>query len=91
MRITNFKKTGNAKFKELNQYLKENHGVKITGFHSRNKLENVREQAEAHVVRLRNTNKKFNLDPEYAKYLGVKDVIDVMLEEGMYVESAAMQ
>ena len=91
MRITNFKKTGNAKFKELNQYLKENHGVKITGFHSRNKLENVREQAEAHVVRLRNTNKKFNLDPEYAKYLGVKDVIDVMLEEGMDVESPAMQ
>ena len=91
MRITNFKKTGSAKFKELNQYLKENHGVKITGFHSRNKLENVREQAESHVVRLRNTNKKFNLDPEYAKYLGVKDVIDVMLEEGMYVESPAMQ
>ena len=91
MRITNFKKTGSAKFKELNEYLKENHGVKITGFHSRNKLENVREQAEAHVVRLRNTNKKFNLDPEYAKYLGVKDVIDVMLEEGMYVESPAMQ
>jgi plasmid stabilization system protein ParE len=91
MRITNFKKTGSAKFKELNGYLKENHGVKITGFHSRNKLENVREQAEAHVVRLRNTNKKFNLDPEYAKYLGVKDVIDVMLEEGMYVESPAMQ
>ena len=91
MRITNFKKTGSAKFKELNRYLKENHGVKITGFHSRNKLENVREQAKAHVVRLRNTNKKFNLDPEYAKYLGVKDVIDVMLEEGMYVESPAMQ
>jgi len=91
MRITNFKQTGSAKFKELNSYLKENHGVKVTGFHSKSKLENVKEQAMQHVIRLRNTNKKFNLDPEYAKYLGVKDVIDVMLEEGMYVESPAMQ
>ena len=91
MRITNFKQTGSAKFKELNSYLKENHGVKVTGFHSKSKLENVKEQAMNHVIRLRNTNKKFNLDPEYAKYLGVKDVIDVMLEEGMYVESPAMQ
>ena len=40
-----------------------------------------------HVVRLRNTNKKFNIDPEYAKYLGVRDVIDTMLEEGVYADS----
>ena len=44
MRITNFKQTGSAKFKELNSYLKENHGVKVTGFHSKSKLENVKEQ-----------------------------------------------
>ena len=42
MRITNFKQTGSAKFKELNSYLKENHGVKVTGFHSKSKLENVK-------------------------------------------------
>ena len=44
-----------------------------------------------HVVRLRNTNKKFNIDPEYAKYLGVRDVIDTMLEEGVYADSPALE
>jgi hypothetical protein len=90
MKIANFNQTPLDKIKEMNKYLKENHGVKVTGFHTRNKLEAVREKAEMHVVRLRNTNKKFNLDPEYAKYLGVKDVIDVMLEEGLYADSPAV-
>ena len=75
----------------MNDYLKENHGVKVTGFHTKNKLEAVREKAEMHVVRLRNTNKKFNIDPEYAKYLGVRDVIDTMLEEGVYADSPALE
>ena len=90
MKINNFNKTGSDKVKELNSYLKENHGVKVSGFHPKAKLEKVREQAEAHVITLRNSNKKFNLDPEYAKYLGVKDVIDVMLEEGLYADSPAV-
>ena len=90
MRINNFNKTGFQKVKDLNAYLTENHGVKVNGFHPKARLEKVREQAEQHIITLRNTNKQFNLDPEYAKYLGVKDVIDVMLEEGMYAESPAM-
>jgi hypothetical protein len=90
MKINNFNKTGLDKVKELNSYLKENHGVKVSGFHPKARLEQVREQAQAHVITLRNSNKKFNLDPEYAKYLGVKDVIDVMLEEGLYADSPAM-
>jgi hypothetical protein len=79
------------RIKAMNNYLKENHGVKVSGFHTKNKLETVREKAEMHVVRLRNTNKKFNLDPEYAKYLGVRDVIDTMLEEGVYADSPALE
>ena len=90
MKINNFNKTGLDKVKELNSYLKENHGVKVSGFHPKARLEQVREQAQAHVITLRNSNKKFNLDPEYAKYLGVKDVIDVMLEEGLYADSPAV-
>ena len=90
MRINNFNKTGFQKVKDLNAYLTENHGVKVNGFHPKARLEKVREQAEQHIITLRNTNKQFNLDPEYAKYLGVKDVIDVMLEEGYYAESPAM-
>jgi hypothetical protein len=91
MKIANFKKSGIVRVRQLNSYLKENHGVKVSGFHTKSKLENVREQANNHVVRLRNTNKKFQLDPEYAKYLGVRDIIDVMLESGMYAESPAMK
>ena len=90
MKINNFNKSGLDKVKELNSYLKENHGVKVSGFLTKSRLEQVREQAQAHVITLRNSNKKFNLDPEYAKYLGVKDVIDVMLEEGLYADSPAV-
>ncbi len=91
MKITNFNQTPQDTIKQINKYLKENHGVKVTGFHSKAKLETVKEKAESHIVRLRNTNKKFNLDPDYAKFLGVRDVINVMINEGMYAESPAMQ
>ena len=91
MKIANFNQTPLDRIKAMNDYLKENHGVKVSGFHTKNKLETVREKAEMHVVRLRNTNKKFNLDPEYAKYLGVRDVIDTMLEEGVYADSPALE
>lgn len=91
MKITNFNQTPQDKIRQINSYLKENHGVQVTGFHTKAKLETVKEKAESQVVRLRNTNRKFNLDPEYAKFLGVRDVIDVMLQEGMYAESPAMQ
>lgn len=91
MKITNFNQKPQSKIAKINNYLKENHGVKVSGFHTKSKLESVREQAEMKVIQLRNSNKKFNLDPDYAKYLGVKDVIDVMLDEGMYAESPATQ
>tara|TARA_B100000902_G_scaffold34893_1_gene42041 strand:- start:111578 stop:112858 length:1281 start_codon:yes stop_codon:yes gene_type:complete len=91
MKIANFNQTPLDRIKKMNNYLKENHGVKVTGFHTKSKLETVREKAEMHVVRLRNTNKKFNIDPEYAKYLGVRDVIDTMLEEGVYADSPALE
>ena len=91
MKIANFNQTPLDRIKKMNDYLKENHGVKVTGFHTKNKLETVREKAEMHVVRLRNTNKKFNIDPEYAEYLGVRDVIDTMLEEGVYADSPALE
>ena len=89
MKITNFNQSPAKKIAKINEYLQEAHGVKVGGFHTKDQLISVREQAEQQVITLRNSNKKFNLDPEYAKYLGVKDVIDVMLGEGMYVESPA--
>ena len=91
MKITNFNQTPQKRIKEINSYLKEAHGVQVKGLHSKGKLESIKEKAEQTLVRLRNTNRKFNLDPEYAKFLGVRDVIDVMINEGVYAESPAMQ
>ena len=91
MRITNFNQKPSDRIKKINSYLKENHGVQVTGFHSRAKLQTVKEKAESTLIKLRNTNRKFNLDPEYAKFLGVRDVIDVMLSEGIYAESPAFE
>jgi hypothetical protein len=91
MRITNFNQKPADRIKKINSYLKENHGVQVTGFHSRAKLQTVKEKAESTLIKLRNTNRKFNLDPEYAKFLGVRDVIDVMLSEGIYAESPAFE
>ena len=89
MKITNFNQSPATKIAKINKYLQEAHGVKVGGFHTKDELQSVREQAEMQVITLRNTNKKFNLDPDYAKYLGVKDVIDVMMAEGMYADSPA--
>jgi hypothetical protein len=91
MKITNFNQTPQKRIREINSYLKEAHGVQVKGLHSKGKLESIKEKAEQTLVRLRNTNRKFNLDPEYAKFLGVRDVIDVMINEGVYAESPAMQ
>ena len=91
MKITNFNQTPQKRIREINSYLKEAHGVQVKGLHSKGKLESIKEKAEQTLVRLRNTNRKFNLDPEYAKFLGIRDVIDVMINEGVYAESPAMQ
>ena len=50
MKIANFNQTPLDRIKAMNNYLKENHGVKVSGFHTKNKLETVREKAEMHVV-----------------------------------------
>lgn len=91
MRLNTFNKPAAIRVQELNGYLKENFGISVKGFHPKAKLEKVREQAQKRIISIKNTNKNFQLDPEYAKFLGVKDVIDVMLGEGMYVESPAYE
>lgn len=91
MKLNSFNKKPMHRVNELNRYLKENFGITVKGFHAKAKLEKVREQAQNKIVSIKNTNKKFQLDPEYAKFLGVRDIIDVMLEEGVYAESPAYE
>jgi hypothetical protein len=80
--------TSFTKVEKLNKLLSEQFGIKVTpGKASKKKLVKIRENADMALVKLRNSNRQFQLEPEYAKFLGIRDVIDTMLNEGMYPES----
>jgi hypothetical protein len=72
---------------KLNSLLKEQFNMQLGGFPSRKKLAKLLEVAENNLVQLRGSNKKFQLDPEYAKFLGIKDIAQIMIAESMYAES----
>ena len=55
------------------------------------KLETIKEMSEMAIIKLKDTTKHFQLEPEYAKFLGVKDVIETMLSEGHYANSPAYE
>jgi len=70
--------------------LKEHFGTSIKAeFPTKERLMRMLESSNQAVIQIRNTGKKFHLDPEYAKFLGLRDVIDTMLSEGMYISSPA--
>jgi hypothetical protein len=76
------------KISKLNQLLKDQFGVSMkNGFPTQDKLRKISETANTALVSLRNSNKKFQLDPEYTKFLGIRDVVNTMLSEGQYAES----
>lgn len=92
MFIREFNPAGKTKIDKINKLLSEQFGVKIgTGFPKKEKLETVREMSNMAIIKLKGTSKQFQLEPEYAKYLGIRDVIDTMLTEGIYAESPAYQ
>lgn len=79
-----------AKIQQLNQLLREHFGTSVRPkVPTRQTLVSMFENANSSVIRIRNTGRKFHLDPEYAKFLGIRDVVDTMLKEGMYIESPA--
>jgi hypothetical protein len=87
MFLRDFDPTANTKIKKANKLLSEQFGIKITGFPRKNKLEKLKEASENNLVKIRGSNKKFHLDPEYAKFLGIRDIVDTMIAEGIYAES----
>jgi hypothetical protein len=89
MFLKEFNTTPATKVAKINKVLQEQFGITVkTNFPSRKKLEKVLENTNMALVKLRGTNKKFQLDPDYAKFLGIKDVIETMIAEGMYAKSA---
>lgn len=91
MKITSFNKKQTDRVAELNSYLKENFGVRVKPFSSKSKLEKVLEQAQSTIDSIKGNNKKFQADPNYAKFLGIRDLVNIMLSEGQYAEGAAYE
>jgi uncharacterized protein YaaR (DUF327 family) len=90
MFLKEFNLTGQGKINKINAVLQEEYGVSIkSGFPKKQKLEEIKEKSEMAIIKLKTTSKKFQLEPEYAKFLGIKDVVTTMLSEGQYCESPA--
>lgn len=92
MFLKEFKQSTTRKISKLNKLLGEQFDVQLKGkVLSEKQLKKINETAKTALVQIRNSNKKFHLEPEYAKYLGLCDLTETMLAEGMYVESPAYQ
>ena len=92
MQIKDFNLQGTTKISKINDVLKEEFGMQIsTGFPKKEKLETIKEMSEMAIIKLKDTTKQFQLEPEYAKFLGVKDIVETMLSEGQYAESSAYE
>ena len=91
MNITDFNPTGKTKLGKMNKLLSEQFGIKLNGAPERKKLERVMETANKALVQIRGSQKKFHLDPEYIKFLGLRDAAETMIAEGNYVKSPAYE
>ena len=91
MNITDFNPTGKTKLGEMNKLLSEQFGIKLNGAPERKKLERVMETANKALIQIRGSQKKFHLDPEYIKFLGLRDAAETMIAEGNYVKSPAYE
>jgi uncharacterized protein YoxC len=60
-----------------------------TSFPKKEKLNNILEMSNKAIIKLKDSSKNFQLEPEYAKFLGIKDIMQTMIAEGMYAESPA--
>ena len=91
MNITDFNPTGKTKLGKMNKLLSEQFGIKINGAPERKKLERIMETANQALIQIRGTQKKFHLDPEYIKFLGLRDAAETMIAEGNHAQSPAYQ
>ena len=88
MFLNEFNQSPSNKINKLNKLLESEFKVTVkASFPSKSKLDKLLETADKQIVTLRNSNKKFQLEPDYAKFLGIRDVVETMINEGMYAES----
>ena len=91
MFLKEFNQQGVKKIAKVNKMLKEEFGVslKTAGFPKKAKLDSLLETANKSIALIKSGKTKFQQDPDYAKFLGIKDVVETMINEGMYAESPA--
>lgn len=87
MFLKEFNQSASDKIKRTNKFLKEEFNLSITAFPTHRKLLKIKESAESAIIKLKSASKPFHMNPEYAKFLGIKDVVETMINEGYYAES----
>jgi len=88
MFLNEFNQTQIGRVASLNKMLSEEFGIKINpGTVNLEKLMKINETAKVALYKIRGSKKKFQLEPEYAKYLGLKDISETMIVEGYYESS----
>ena len=92
MFIKDFQQTNVEKIASLQKTLKEEFGIAIVNkFPTEDKLKLLKDSADRKIVSIKGSTQKFQLEPEYIKYLGIRDLSASMLAEGMYAESPAYE
>jgi len=90
MFLKEFNQTKIEKVSKINKFLKEEFGVGVAyNFPKKEKLQAIKEKSELALIKIKGSDRHFHLHPEYAKYLGIKDIVETMLNEGIYAESPA--
>ena len=90
MFIRDLNQQGQTKIDKINKLLSEEFGMSIkSNYPKKEKLDKILEMSDMAIIKLKDTKKQFQIEPEYAKYLGIKDVMKTMIAEGMYAESPA--
>lgn len=88
MFLNEFDQTPKSKVAKMNKLLGEQFGIQVKpGAVSLKKLTKINETATQALYKIRGTQKKFQLEPDYAKFLGLRDITEIIIKEGYYPES----
>ena len=91
MFLKEFNNQPTTKINKLSTLLSKQFDISLQVFPSKVKLEKLHEAANQALIKIRGSYTKFHLEPDYAKFLGLRDLTDTMLSEGMYAESPAYE
>lgn len=90
MFIRDFNQNNKEKIANLQKTLKEEFGVAfVQKFPTQDKLKLLKDSATQKIISIKGSTQQFQLEPDYIKYLGIRDLSATMLAEGMYAESPA--